>query len=551
MKRKSLLFLGLLAFLPFATACNKQEKVKEEPLTDVEIKEVINNLKDASQKVKNVKSTEEVYISNQTYGEIQETYVLNKKIYDDDYSIGSGTGHYVQGFAYNITYALQEQVFRSGNYAILIHDGTDSGQTTLSFKKTQSVAALKTLIYSGVDTEDINLLKEVTRNETIDDDANLVGLKRGKEYVFRYTESEEIGGGDTFEMKLDITCRKSGLDYSLLAYRHYEARVNHLGDVVQSYLYDATYTNASNGNFVDVKDYQSILLNPKEYAEAYPQKDVEEVTVKGNLTDRELSFVSTTQSNTAKATSAHIVTEMTYLDGQYAGIMQINDETVSVYPKDDLEAKPDSKNVNGFVYGTGTESYCLASNPTQPVDTVEYYVQEGIYAFDASTLGGTYRYRLIDYGTQGVDDDDDEDPGFTIRPMGDELTSTEAERAVVDLRDQSVSAYSSVIGQNYYNVSYAAVKDEVAQEIKFYMNLAFSQEDEDNPAIVQQFVVTYDLDGMPQKIEYFESAFYETNIAPEKAYYEYRQVTEYSYDDEVEPREPLDVKYYLDRAVVQ
>lgn len=538
MKRKGWLFLGLLALIPFTTGCNKNAK-KSEALGTTEIREIVNNLKLASQKVKNVQSVEQSFVYIEGYGSIEESYTLDKKIYDDNYSIASGIGTYVQGFSFNLEYDVFEQVFRSGNNALLIHDGSDSGQQTLSYKKTQALTALPNLIYSGVDTEDITALREALNDE--EEVSKISGLRDGNNYSFRYTTSAPIGGGYSYELLVEVKCRKSGLDYSLLSYHHLEKQLDRFDEEVMSYDFSATYTNSSNGKFTDVENYQDQLLNPNDYAEAYPDMDVEDVGVEGNVPDEELTFVTSTEALTATATAAKVRTEMTYYEGTYAGILIVNEEDLKLY-------KDIADNPYGVIYGTGTETYYAASRPGTAILNYPYTVQETVDNFEMQDSSRqNYRYKLRDYNELGLDDSasEEDDPGYTLQLVGKAISDSALANTVVDFRDTSLTYYSDCIGMGYNNVSYAAVKDESAGTYTFYMNLAFQQTDE-SPAVVQKFVAVYSLTGQPISIEYYEAAYYETNIDPEAAYYTYKEKTEFSYDDEVtDTITPLNPHVYL------
>lgn len=517
MKKKIFLFASLAAFvLPLTVGCKKDAKVTA--MTTDEAVKIIDGLEDMADSIKNVSSSQYQFIYDETYGEVEYEYEMEKKIYENRVAISTGTGKYtdlVQEMEWNVI----EQTFRKTSRAYTIHDETDSGITSLSYKMTREGSRIVELLYSGVDKTVITDLQDLI---TTDQDGFEL-TQQGNKRTISYKSETENADDSVVNISVKIVCEVENDTYTLQSYDYLQSLYNDKGDLMVQLDNKYTYTTTSNGTF----SATDTLLDEADYVEWYPEMEVTPVEVEGNVSDTELrTVVSDTLNATIEATSTHNNETIIYNAGTNAGMTIVVDYTLRHYTGEGYGT--------GILYGEGYEmGYLTDVTPEDQRTKIEFVTQSGI----TEREGSHYSYNIRDYKEASYDEYDNVQYS----------TSTVSADAPVDLRDSIAYYYltgsNSVIGRNYVNVDYAAVKDESTGHVTLYMNLAFTQ-DESNPAVRQHFVVEYDETNRPVMIQYTEMAYTETNMQTDTPYYVYVQTIEYNYDETFEPITLLDPADY-------
>lgn len=515
MNKKTLMFTSLAALaLPLMAGCEK--KVVTEAVGKERTSEILLNLVEMGKNLTTVKESTSQYQYNEQYGDVTISYEMNKKIHDNHVAISTGKAHYETLIA-DEEWNVVEQTFRKGSKAYTLHDETDSGEATFSYKKTRAGSQLNDLLYSGVDKEFIGELREANESEN----ESFKAIKKGSEYNFKLEEKTNLANGNVLSIKYEVVCKEVKGTFQLASFTNFQQLKNNFGDKLIEINNNYKYGYASQGN------YDGTFLNENDYAEWFPDIEVEEINVANQLSDTEISAViKTTEATTATATSTHVVETIQFNAGSSAGYTIVNEENLRHYTGEAYGA-------SGLVYGTGVET-AIETASKQELYALNYTKQEGNYEFTVNGTKEWHKYTLQDYEDTTVED--------SVRAYSAKVTAETA----VDLRDSMVQAYSSVIGKNYNNARYAATRDEKGNTT-VYINLAFSQEDEEEPGVRQHLIAVYDKDNTPISIDYTEIAYYESNLS-DVPYYVFNQKVEFHYGETFEDITPLNVADYLQTA---
>lgn len=526
MKKRSLLFAALGAVvLSLATGCGETKT----NLNNDQLKELVAKFEGMNDSIKSVTSSDYTYQYIDSYGEIETTYNMNKKIYDNSVAISEGTCDYVT-YIDELQWKTVEQTFRSLNTAYLIHDETDSGEPTFSYKMTRSAAQLKELLYSGVDTGLITMMSDELTTDT--DEAAVTGYKKGDQYVvnFDYEYVEEGAGSMTLDAKIEF--KKSGSNYKLTKFNYFQTQKNQFGDPMVIIESKNSYKHKSHGDFED----RSSLLNPNDYSEYYPELEVEPVEQESNVSATVMkNLVAGMYAKTEEATSSQTSVMIGYVTGDNAGLLRIMEENSVLYTGEEYGEA-------GIVYGTGYENYYFGevSEDTLAL-ALNYTYQIGFHNTTINDVEGAYNYKIYDF-----------DEATEAQEIYDEISYAEEpamEGTKASLVDQTVDFFKfygdQVIGNNFGNVSYAGVKDEQTGTTTIYLNLAFGQSAEDEPGVKSSFVVVFDANGYITTITYTEEYYYNSNLQTETPDIIYAQVVKYNYGEtDHEPVTPLDPTQY-------